>query len=728
MVDWRPQLPPLLAGVVILAAALWCGWLYRRLLTRLNRPQALRLLLLRLFVVLLLVVALFEPVWGVDRAEFAHRRLLALRDVSASMAVADDGRHTRAERAGALLEQMRQSLPKDVQLDVQEFDTEIRTNAVAPSGEPPGTDLAGCLATLSQRADIGGYQAVVLLTDGGDETVPSAAVPPVPLWVIGFGTSPTGWQDVAIADVQYPATVEKDARFEISVDVMARGLAGQLDAVPVALEQWRDGAWRLVTTQVVDLSRQRARTRFDAQCDQTGLQRYRLSIAPLAGELTVLNNARPVAVDVQKKSLHVLYFTRELGMEFKMLRNELGSDPAIAFTALFRTLGERFTVQGDRLAGDDDLEAGLPADEKLLQRYDCIIVGSFPARDWTAAQMQALTHYVEEGGAVIFLGGEKSFGRGGYSASPMSGLFPWTLTPNEPELAVGSFPVSVPATAAGHSMLAGVEPVILREAAVVESVNLPGALKPAAQALLQTTVGSRVVALVAVQPVGRGKVLAVASNTLWRWATRSEALRTAYGLLWRQAVRHLTGKSEGGRFLSVKWDRDQYRPGEAATVEVRVMGLNRAEGVRFSAQVAMNNQSRPLTVDAVAGQANTYTVKVQFVERGEYAFRLVAYQGVALLESYEKTLMVAPLLPEGSNIERNDEFLKLLAERSGGQYWGEEAGAEFIMKLARGEGQRTLRVETPLAQIRWAGVPVYLAVFLLALMLEWILRRRMNLI
>ena len=82
--------------------------------------------------------------------------------------------------------------------------------------------------------------------------------------------------------------------------------------------------------------------------------------------MSVLNNERRVVVDVQKKAVHALFFTRELGMDFKMLRSEIGRDPGIAFTALFRTLSERFTVQGDRLTGDEPLEAGFPTDLKTL--------------------------------------------------------------------------------------------------------------------------------------------------------------------------------------------------------------------------------------------------------------------------------------------------------------------------------------------------------------------------
>src|SRR5208283_5664304 len=133
---------------------------------------------------------------------------------------------------------------------------------------------------------------------------------------------------------------------------------------------------------------------------QLGAQRYRVTVQPAIGELSTLNNSRTVTVDVEKKALRMLYFTLELGQEFKVLRNELGRDPGLSFTALFRSAGSRFTLQGDRVSGDDALAAGFPASKDGLKPYDVIIIGSFPAEDCAPRQMQAMSQFVEEGGTL----------------------------------------------------------------------------------------------------------------------------------------------------------------------------------------------------------------------------------------------------------------------------------------------------------------------------------------
>jgi uncharacterized membrane protein len=428
-------------------------------------------------------------------------------------------------------------------------------------------------------------------------------------------------------------------------------------------------------------------------------------------------------VDVQKKSVHVLYFTRELGMDFKMLRGELARDPGISFTALFRTVSERFTVQGDRLAGDEELAAGFPTSEQTLRLYDAVVLGSFPASDWNAAQMAALVKYVEDGGAVVWLGGEKSFGRGGYAGTVLAPLFPWDLAAEEPALATGQFPVNVPAPAAGQAALAGVRESLDRGAATIESLNAVGALKPGALAWLQANVGTRLVPLVAAQAFGKGKALAVASNTLWKWATHGEDLATAYGRFWRQAMRDLTGKSEGGRVVSVRWDKDSYRPGESAVAEIRVAGEQAAKEARLTATLTFAGQTTPVEIELAPGQPGTFTARVQFRDRGEYAFRLVVYQGDQVAETYEKVLPVAPLLAEGAHLELDADHLRKLAEKGGGTFAREADASEFVKKLAGGVWQKTVVIERPLAE----HGPWYAGILLLALVLEWVLRRRMNL-
>ena len=477
VIQWHPHFSGVWCGVIIFAAAAWLYFLHQRMLRRVSQNRARWLLLPKILTLLALLFVLFDPVSAVQQNEATKGKLLVLVDSSTSMDVADDYRQPRVTRARNIVASWKGALPRDVSVDELEFDTTIHPPGEKSASAGRGTDLGGCLLALSERNDLASYLGVALLTDGGDEVLENPALPKLPLYVVGVGTDPATWNDVAIVGADCPATAEKDVDFEISADLQARAghggdFASRLAQVHVVLEHATStNAWEKISGQTVDLSNLHRLVHLPVKSSDVGIQRYRVSVEPVAGELSALNNARIVTVNVQKKSLHVLFFAEELGQEFKVLRNELAHDPGIAFTALFRTTASRYMLQGDRQPGDEALADGFPATKKGLEPYDAIVLGSFPASDFSARQMQALAQFCENGGTVIFLGGDASFGRGGYAGTPLAALFPWRISDREPEQAHGIFPVRVPPMGTGNPILAGVEEIVARSSVALDAVN-----------------------------------------------------------------------------------------------------------------------------------------------------------------------------------------------------------------------------------------------------------------
>ncbi len=735
MLQWHPHLDPLACAALALAAgaSVYAG--YRRLVRRLTPPRARLVLAPRVAALALLLVALFDPTRIVEHSVRASGRLVVLLDTSSSMDVADQGDATRLSRARGILTRIERALPPEIRLDRFDFDTRLRpaTGASAPrpaAGPVRETDLKSSLESLAGRPDIAAARGIIVLTDGGDEPLASVGLPDAPLTLVGIGGDPAAWRDIAITAVRHPAAAEQNTTFTVEADLSARtgvspDAARAAADLPLTVEREERGTWKTVEARRLNLSRKRATASFSLTEPEIGPHRYRIAAGSIPGEVSTLNNARTIDVDIGRKSIRVLYFARELGAEFKMLRSELARDPGIAFTALFRTSSERFTVQGDRVAGDEDLDAGFPNRDALLRPYDCVIIASFPAADWTPDQMRTLVQYVEAGGTVAFLGGEDSFGRGGYADTPLAALLPWPISRGEPDLARGSFPVAVAPAAGGSPIVAGLAALLAESGdPVIESVNLPGALRASATPLLQSTASGRPVAVAAVHPVGRGRVLAIASNTLWKWARNPGPLKAAYGLLWRQAVRDLAGRTEGGRVLSVRWDRDRYAPAEEARAEVRVAGDASAGAVRLDAAVQTNGISRPVPVERAAGDAGAYAVKVRFEESGEYRVRLVAYRADAVAETYEKTFRVSRPDREGAALAIDHGALERLARQTGGRYWREAEVDAFIRELESGIRRDRVTAEVSLIH----GGPWFLMLVLALLIAEWALRRRMNLV
>jgi uncharacterized membrane protein/Mg-chelatase subunit ChlD len=71
---------------------------------------------------------------------------------------------------------------------------------------------------------------------------------------------------------------------------------------------------------------------------------------------------------------------------------------------------------------------GLPPDLRSMQPYDAIVLDNIPAWSLTAQQMLSLQSYVRDlGCGLVMVGGENSFGPGGYRQTPVEEALPVTM-------------------------------------------------------------------------------------------------------------------------------------------------------------------------------------------------------------------------------------------------------------------------------------------------------------
>jgi hypothetical protein len=724
--DWNPAFGPVVTAVIVLAVGFYIAFLFPRLVARHGRLNAWTLLAPKVLIVALLVTALLDPNFKFAGWNSKPAKVLILEDISSSMDLKDDPDSTRKERAEKLIQQLESNAPPSIHFILLPFDTALHEEAYQPkSGEDRGTDLSAPFQALSTQANLADADGAVVVTDGGDETPELATLPTMPVAIVGVGTSPDTWDDVGIGAVTSPSSVEEKSTFDLEADLYARPQThDSLSAVKVSLEEGHDKTWSEVQSQKVDLSSLHAAAIFHVQVTGTGSQRYRVVLQKFPGELTYANNVRAVNVEVQARAIHVLYFTQELGVDYKYLRTELGADPGVAFTAMYRVLEDQFTVQGDR-TGFQDLAQGFPTKDDVLKRYDCVILGSFAASQFSDAQQQTLLNFVQNGGALILLGGDNSFGRGGYADSKLAPLMPWAISNSEPDMLTGAFPVTLAASGATVDFTSGMrEDLGASGGTMLDSLNQPGGLRPGAISLFDASVSGRTEPVVAWQRFGKGQVMGIATNTMWKWAAAGSQARSLYGRFWRQAVRGVTKKLEGGSMLGIHWNQDHYRPGEQAIVEVSLRSGSNAGAIRLVGALSGPGGDKDITLDPVVGQADTYSAKVPLPKRGDYTFHLSAYAGATLAESYERILPVYPLLEEAASPELKEAYLKEIAAKVNGIYAHEKA-IEPVQTFLR-EQIVSQQAAVPVPLVNFWNIFVFLIIALL--IAEWTLRRRLNLI
>lgn len=734
---WRPHLGTLANSVVVLAMIAWLWLLFRRYCSLYAVKRSWLLMVPKILFALLLLVALFDPCWRVIRPTDDGQQVVLLTDVSSSMDVADGTTDSRAARAQRIAKQFQDRLRDWAHFKTAAFDVDIHDPAENPGDAIRGTDLGRTLVSLPQKPDLSACKAVVLVTDGGDEAVDFGRLPGVPLYIVGVGTDPSTWNDVAVGKVAAPAEVEVNTAFKVAADILARSASGDfstgLAGVEVALQKWTGGEFQEVESQTVDLREQKARVEFELPAVATaGVQKYRFAVNPVEGEMTPLNNQRTFQVNVREKKIYVLLYGRGLDWNYALLRRALQDDPTIRLTALYHKNQDVVCLEGSRQEGDEVLSRGFPTDEKVLELYRCIILGSFPAQHLREASLEALKKYVEGGGSVIFLGGHDSFGRGGYAASPIAPLVPWQISGIEREMSAGAFPVMVPAEGVEHSVMSATAGILNEVTSpVLYSINHVGRLRSGAVSLMNASVGDETVAVVALQSYGRGQTLGVATDTLWRWGRMPGTISRAYGQFWRDASRCMCGDFEGGRFLTVRWNREEYRPGEQAVADIRIAGRRAAGEIRLKGTTEHGGKTEELSVDPIPGSGNTFRTKVFFPERGEYVVNLEAMAGGESLDKYNRILHVGSAVNEGAELAVDDPFLESLASRSGGYYRPEDRVDELVERLKARLTASASPHDLPLVSkpdVLYHTLPLYVLLAMLVLVGEWILRRRMNIL
>ncbi|MBM4357843.1 MAG: VWA domain-containing protein [Deltaproteobacteria bacterium] len=82
-------------------------------------------------------------------------------------------------------------------------------------------------------------------------------------------------------------------------------------------------------------------------------------------------------------------------------------------------------LRGAKLSVEEGSVSSFPADVAAMAAYDVIVVGDIPAHAIAPAQIDALAAYVRDlGGGLFLLGGDRSFGPGGYARSVLEEVSP----------------------------------------------------------------------------------------------------------------------------------------------------------------------------------------------------------------------------------------------------------------------------------------------------------------
>jgi len=704
------------AGAVGLA--LFWYWRYLR-----RETATWVLALLRVAFFLTLGWCLLRPLLKESYATALRPRFLVLVDTSASMQLAPkENLPTRWTTASQLAAQpWQKTLAKRAEIETYAFATDLGERVVdlgqlQPTGAT--THLREALRKLVERYRGQPLGGVLLLTDGIDTretTTDWAGVPwPCPIYTVPLEPL-QAWDeepDVRVTKVDTPRRVIAGWESKLTAVIGGSGTRGQMLSVQVFEND------RLIEEQPTQLPTEGGtrEVSFMLQHPTVGNFTYTVVCPPLPGEVITNDNRYAISVQVVDTKNRLLYVEGPPRFESKFLTRALQANQTITPLIFLQGANKKFFTVGQRGSMTADMSA-----EQLAQ-FKIVILGDLTAEVLGETRARALLKFVEDGGSLVLLGGPNAWGRDGFAESPLARLLPvariQALAPRE-----GRFMVHWTDEGKSH-------PAFAADAAAWENAPpilslFPGSeLAPGAVALAETEDSEPVIAA---QRFGQGKVVAVLTDSLWRWQLHPGQANT-FGKFWNQLLEWLTpAATETQPFeLDLFADSEQVYLGDPLPLQARLSG---AESAAVICEIQTPDE-RKITFPMTPRTVTTSTGKtyqgfgLEFTGQNPGLHTAVAVTTVdgKRVESAPYSFFLKPFTPETAPRPANFDLLKALATASGGKYLQPD---ELNAVLAALDLTGTEEERVTYASL-WNTWPVWACLTAL-LAVEWVIRKMRNL-
>ncbi|MBL7134221.1 MAG: hypothetical protein ISS78_08995 [Phycisphaerae bacterium] len=594
----------------------------------------------------------------------------------------------------------------------------------------------------------------------------------VPLYAVAIG-DPTPPKNVAVTGLQAPREVKRLAQVEVSVVLSHRHMGGQSVNVrllrrPADKTNWVDtgqGHSVKLDEGQAQPGGKESRSRglkvatLKIEPKEVGRFVYKAVVDPVPGESITDDNSAETTIEVSDEKSRILLISGDGGWEFQYLKNFLLRSSDTYRLSVWQQNADKDINQAastgmklSRLPRNLEELIGSPSGDHH-PGYDVVVLfDPQPTQNGFDQQFVAMlkTFVSKHGGGLCFVAGNKyaeSVLLGGGLYRPLEDLLPVLLGPNTIDLAVR---IGTQRAEPGQFVLTsyGIDHPVMRlgtsagETKTIwgmESATgiLPGIywshpvskVKPAAKVLahhsnpLRRTAKNDAEPLVAVQPVGAGRVVYVGSDETWRW----RFVRDGYyhRRFWANTVRYLA--TVKARQVVITTGGDRFLAGEKITVEAEAYD-EKFEPIReptfkiIMQKVGDEGDSQTITLKAVDVDKKPGRYKGAIVAKHTGTYKLTALAGDPLAAEKVASKRIVIELPqaESRRTEADLATMKNVASRNQNFMLIHE-----INRLDQLIPPGLLRTVHEQPHYLW-DTPTMLIGIVLLLTAEWILRKKYN--
>ena len=694
--------------VVVLPLLVVLGvFYYRRTVPPVSVASRRLLRALRILALAALAVALARPVFDWERESERTPTWMRLVDYSASMDRSDPatGRSRLAQAESWLADPAWPRL-EDVELATAYFADTLASDSTGLGRQ--GTDLHQALLRLSQAPDA--PSVVFMLSDGADNgtTDPATGDWAFPVYTICVGDSGE-LADLAVLAIEAPASVMSGDSVDVRARISATGKAGQ------SVLTFRAGDHQELRTVQLSGGGRQQDVVFSFRPDSAGVYPVAVELAAGGDEVTVANNRIGTRVFVEPRRRRGVLLANAPDWENAFLTRRLNTIDRLDLEVRYRTL-----------AGRGGFRAW-PQGFDSLAAYDLVILMDMPPLVWSSLTPD-LGRFLREGaGSILFLLGPRAAVADWPDVQRALLGVRWTARPpgvlvvNGPVRLSGAgrfHPVSSFASGAGTERIWADLPQL---SGVIPSLPDDGTVPLVTMA----TAGFSWPVLTAAHR-GRGRVLTVLGHPLWRWDFAAAATGETEWTqpFWSAAVRWLTSTQQGER-LVVEVSADPLpalAPPEltAVLVDESWQPDSRASVV---AEVRDSTGQLVQTFELRTVAPGRYQGEGRPLPPGTYSYHVRAHRDTALVAEYVGSVVAGDVSREDLTPASRPELLERLSVATGGRRLSVDDWAQILDSIpVEAEPQVTY------GTLRLWDSPWLLGLVLMLLAVEWILRRRFQML
>ena len=698
---------PVFLIIAILLFGFFTLFVYRFTIPVINKKLKALLITLRFLALLLLLFMIFEPALTLTKKITINPLSLVFIDNSRSIKIKDGT--NREQTVKDFTSELKQNINAD------EFEAYTFGNKVAQltSDEVENlnftegsTNFLNIFSLVSNQNK--NISSIVIISDGviteGTNPLFTAEKLHIPVYTIGVGDT-SRRNDIEIKNVIYNEYIYTETPTTIQTNINNTGFVGK--EINVSLF---DGNM-LVEQKKITLSKDGIQNvEFEYNPKSGGEKKLTVVASDLAGEFTKANNKKVFYINVLGSKINILLLGGSPSPDISFIKESIEKDQNFKVNSLTQYAPGKF------------LEKSNP--QTLLDSANIFFLIGFPSNVTTSEFYSKVKNKILNEGKPFFI-------------SLASGIDFRKLTELQKELPINislksNFYRKVQPVIAGNETK---NPLLQNNSQnpIAAWENLPPVFQPdinfttkPESELIATTKMNNIpsnVPLIVSRKLGNKRSIAVLAKDIWKWKLQTATKNLdLFDRFINSSVKWLNTR-EDQKQVSIKTSKRIYSLGEEVefTGQVYDATFNPVSDAEVKVNITSNGEKSEIILNSVGN--GLYEGTFQTNKPADYSFSGEANLDKLKLGTDAGSFNIGEVDIEMVNPRMNYEFLKSLADRTGGEYFDQKNFAELFPLLKKiNEGaskEKLVTSEISLWSTEWLMVAI-----ILLFAAEWFLRKR----